>query len=208
MMRRVLLLVLLCCTFSWPAFAQSDASAAVFSSERPAFGQKLQLQGIPNAGKISDSLYRGAQPRERGLPELKKLGITTIVDLRSEDREKAEWERRRAEALGIRFVHIPVGGWSAPSDEQIAQFLLLFRDDPRQKVFVHCHLGEDRTGVFVAAYRMALEKWPVERAAKEMNYFGFNGFWHPAMKSFIRDFPAHLNAAPALSSLHPADAHP
>jgi len=35
------------------------------------------------------------------------LGITTIVDLRGEDREKIAWERQRAESLGLRFVHIP-----------------------------------------------------------------------------------------------------
>ena len=168
----------------------------------------MQLHGIPNAGKISDSLYRGAQPHEKGLLELKKLGITTIVDLRSEDRGKVSWERSHAESLGIRFVHIPVGGWAAPSDEQVAQFLRLFRDDPQQKIFVHCHLGEDRTGVFVAAYRMALEKWPAGQAEKEMDYFGFNGFWHPAMKSFVRNFPARLNSSPELSSLQPVATQP
>jgi hypothetical protein len=50
---------------------------------------------------------------------------------------------------------------------------------------------------------MALEKWPAEQALKEMYFFGFNGFWHPSMKTFIRGFPAHLNSTPALSSLRP-----
>jgi tyrosine-protein phosphatase SIW14 len=206
MMRRILPLFFLSCVFSWPLLAQLDCASAPAAAETRAFGEKLQLRGIPNAGRISDSLYRGAQPRERGFSELKKLGITTIVDLRGENRDKAEGERRNAESLGMRFVYIPVGGWAAPSDEQVAQFLFLFRDDPQQKIFVHCRFGDDRTGVFVAAYRMALERWPEERAVKEMYYFGFNGFWHPAMKSFIRDFPARLNSAPALSSLHPVDA--
>jgi len=58
------------------------------------------------------------------------LGITTIVDLRGEDREKIEWERKRAESLGMRFVHIPVSGWSPPTDEQVVQFLSLFDSEP------------------------------------------------------------------------------
>jgi len=159
----------------------------------------LHLTGIHNAGKINDVLYRGAQPKENGLAELKKLGVTTIVDLRGEDREKLDWERGAAEALGMRFVHLPVSGWSPPSDEQVAQFLGLFRDDPHQRVFVHCRFGDDRTGVFVATYRMALEKWSAERAMGEMYFFGFNGFWHPSMKKFIREFPAHLRSASALA---------
>ena len=182
-------------------FAQTAAPASAPSLTPRAFGQKLQIAGVHNAGKITDSLYRGAQPKETGLSELKLLGVTTIVDLRGEDQEKVTWERNRAESLGMRFVHIPVSGWSPPTDEQVVQFLSLFRGEPGQKVFVHCRFGDDRTGVFVATYRMTLEKWSAEQAMKEMYFFGFNGFWHPAMKSFIRDFPARLNSSPALASL-------
>jgi len=166
-----------------------------------AYGEKLKIRGVPNPGKINDGLYRGAQPNEQGLEELKKLGITTIVDLRAEDRGKSEWERQQAEKLGMRFVHIPIAGFAAPSNEEVVQFLSLFRD-PQQKIFVHCLLGEDRTGVFVATYRMSVQKWPVTQAIREMNTFGFNGFWHPAMKAFVRDFPARLTSAPAFASLH------
>jgi protein tyrosine/serine phosphatase len=170
------------------ASAQPPASPAV----QPIRGEKLHIAGIHNAGKINDVLLRGAQPQENGLIELKKLGITTIVDLRGEDREKFEWERKESESQGLRFMHLAVSGWAPPSDEQVAQFLALFRDYPRQRVFVHCRFGDDRTGVFVATYRMAVEKWSPERAMDEMYFFGFNGFWHPSMKKFIREFPSHL----------------
>jgi protein tyrosine phosphatase (PTP) superfamily phosphohydrolase (DUF442 family) len=182
-------------------FAQSAAPASAPPLAQPAHGEKLHIAGIPNAGKVTDVLYRGAQPKEMGLSELKILGITTIVDLRGEDREKVEWERKHAESLGMRFVHIPVSGWSPPTDEQVVQFLSLFRSEPGQKIFVHCHFGDDRTGVFTAAYRMTFEKWSAEQAMKEMYFFGFNGFWHPAMKSFIHDFPSRLNSSPTLAPL-------
>jgi protein tyrosine phosphatase (PTP) superfamily phosphohydrolase (DUF442 family) len=182
-------------------FAQTPAPVPASPVSQPAFGQKLHLAGIPNAGKITDVFYRGAQPMESGLSELKKLGITTIINLRGEDREKIAWERKLAESLGMRFVHIPVSGWSPPTDEQIVQFLSLLRSEPGQKIFVHCRYGDDRTGVFTAIYRMAFEKWPAERALKEMYFFGFDGVWHPGMKSFVHDFPARLNSAPTLAPL-------
>jgi len=188
--------------------AQSNAQNSAPPVMESAYGQKLKIPGIHNGGKINELLYRGAQPKEQGLSELKKLGVSTIVDLRGEDREKVAWERKQAESLGMRFVHIPVSGWSPPTNEQVAQFLSLFLSGPKQKVFVHCRFGDDRTGVFVATYRMAFEKWPAEQALNEMYFFGFNGFWHPAMKSFIRDFPARLNSAPALASLHALTSHP
>ena len=179
--------------------AQTNSPASASSVMQSASGQKLHITGIHNAGKITDALYRGAQPDQQGLSELKKLGITTIIDLRGEDHEKAEWERQRAESLGMRFVHIPVSGWSAPTDQQVSEFLGVFRSDPQQKIFVHCLFGSDRTGVFVATYRMAFEQWPADLAIKEMYFFGFKGTWHPSMKSFVREFPARLNSSPSLA---------
>jgi len=197
--RVVLLALLVFCVI--PHVQAQDTSQPIPPSVMSsAYGEKLKIRGIPNPGKINDGFYRGAQPNEQGLEELKKLGITTIVDLRAEDRGKSEWERHQAEKLGMRFVHIPIAGFAAPTNEEVAQFLSLFRDS-QQKIFVHCLLGEDRTGVFVATYRMSVQKWPVTQAIREMNTFGFNGFWHPAMKAFVRDFPARLSSAPAFASL-------
>ena len=204
-MKRTFPLLILFSFVSAPLFAQTQTPAAaqspVAAATPPAYGEKLHIAGIHNGGKISAVLYRGAQPREQGLSELKKLGITTIVDLRGEDAEKIRWERRTAESLGLRFVNIPVSGWAPPTNEQVVQFLSFLRDDPTQKIFVHCRFGDDRTGVFVAAYRIAIEKWTAEQAMKEMYFFGFNGLWHPAMKSFVRDFPARLKSEPALASI-------
>jgi tyrosine-protein phosphatase SIW14 len=196
----------------FPLFAQTpsptSAPAAAPAFPPLAHGEKLHIAGIHNAGKITDMLYRGAQPKEIGFSDLKLLGISTIVDLRGEDRDKIAWERKHVESLGMRFVHIPVSGWSPPTDEQVLQFLSLFHTQPGQKVFVHCRFGDDRTGVFTALYRMAIQKWSAEQAIKEMYFFGFNGFWHPSMKSYIRDFPARLNSSAVLAPLRTPPAQP
>lgn len=184
------------------AAGQQPSPSSTAPVMRSAYGEKLKLAGLPNGGRINVSLYRGAQPHPNGLTELKKMGITTIVDLRSEDPVRRESERQQAESLGIHFISIPVSGWTAPGNEQVAQFLSLFRD-PKERVFVHCRFGDDRTGVFVATYRMAYEGWPAQQAINEMYFFGFNGFWHPSMKSFIRDFPARLKTAPVLAGFAP-----
>ncbi|HKD49740.1 MAG TPA: tyrosine-protein phosphatase [Candidatus Acidoferrum sp.] len=203
MVKRTFLGLILLGLLSSQLLAQEKPSAGprAPAAVQPVHGEKLHIEGIHNAGKINDVLFRGAQPQESGLAELNKLGITTIVDLRGEDREKYEWERKETESRGMRFVHLPVSGWAPPTDAQVAQFLALFRDDPQQKVFVHCRFGDDRTGVFVATYRMAVDKWSPEKAMDEMYFFGFNGFWHPSMKRFIREFPKHLRTASAFSPI-------
>ena len=71
-------------------------------------------------------------PMNKGLEELKKLGITTIIDLRAEDRPKSDWEKKEAERLGMHFVQIPIAGFAAPTNEEVVQFFSLTRD-PQQK---------------------------------------------------------------------------
>jgi len=212
LLRRSLYLVLLPAVCSFPFSAESRTEAAGQATVRSAYGQKIQLEGIGNAGKVNGSLYRGAQPHANSLAQLKALGITTVVDLRGEDSGTREREKGEAESLGMRFVSIPISGWLPPTNQQVAQFLLLFRAAPNAKIFVHCRFGEDRTGVLVATYRIAIEKWPAEQALREMYFFGFNGFWHRAMISFVRDFPARLASAPALADIRdqpaPADGQP
>lgn len=176
----------------------STSTASVDSAH--AVAQKISLPGVSNAGKISDSLYRGAQPNLAHLNELKKLGVTTIVDLRSESRHTHEQERIQAESLGIHFVSIPVGEFDPPTSEQLAQFFLVMRQTPTPKVFVHCRFGEDRTGVFIAAYRIAFERWSSDLAMTEMLYFGFNRHWHPAMVNYVHSLPDRIHTDPVLKA--------
>lgn len=183
--------------FPFPVRAQLSASA---SAPAPAFAEKLSISGISNAGKVSASLFRGAQPHLSNLSELKSLGITTIVDLRRESTQTSENERLQAHALGIHFVHIPIGGFSTPTSSQLAQFFSLLRENPPRTIFVHCEFGQDRTGVFIAAYRIAFEHWSSEQALSEMRAFGFNRPWHPEMVTFIRALPERLQSDPTLKS--------
>jgi tyrosine-protein phosphatase SIW14 len=197
MKRFPLLLGLLLLPLFFPtAFPQTPPALPTLQS---AYAEKIHIDGIPNAGKVNDHLYRGAQPSFSAFPELKRMGVTTIVNLRRENDEAIAAERQEVKSRGMRFVHIPVGGLSAPENQQIIDFLSIFRDHPGEIVFVHCHYGEDRTGVFIASYRMTFQHWSYETAEHEMNFFGFNHHWQHHMKEFVRDFPARLESAPDLA---------
>ena len=107
---------------------------------------------------------------------------------------------REAETYGMQFVSIPVSGFSPPTSEQLARFFSVLRQSPQQTVFVHCAFGDDRTGVFIASYRIAFEHWTVDQALSEMLAFGFRRFWHPAMVEYIRALPQQLQSDPVLKS--------
>jgi tyrosine-protein phosphatase SIW14 len=175
--------------------APADAPSAV---KRAAGSQKLHILGIRDAGLVDDFIYRGAQPNDEGLEALKKLGVDSIVDLRGERRGLIRKERAHAQSLGMRFINMPGNGWSPPPDKQIAQFFSLLRERPRRRIFIHCWLGGDRSGVFIAAYRIAFDGWTPEHALREMREFHFKAFWHPAMTRYVRDFPARLARSPLL----------
>jgi tyrosine-protein phosphatase SIW14 len=166
---------------------------------QPRFAKKIHIAGVSDAGKLNDYLYRGTQPTQKGLKNLRRLGIDTIVDLRGEFRSTMKKERANAEKLGMRLLFIPGNGWSPPKDEQVAEFFALVAERPQHKIFVHCWLGGDRSGVFLAAYRIAFDGWTPEQALAEMPRFRYHGFWHPAMTRYIRDFPARLRRSPVLA---------
>ena len=88
----------------------TSETAPTPGAARASFGapaEKLKLAGVPNAGKISEALLRGAQPSEQGLAELKKLGVTTVVDLRG-NRGPVSSERAEVQALGMGFLGVMV----------------------------------------------------------------------------------------------------
>lgn len=187
------------------SFVQSDASSKPPETQiRSAYAEKIKVSGVGNAGKVDEHLFRGANPSTAGLLEIKKLGITTIVDLRNLKGASLESTRRQVESQGLKFVSIPVGGFSSPDDQQILQFLSLVNGGSNQKIFVHCKFGEDRTGVFIAAYRMAVLKWPARQALSEMNFFGFNHNFQPLMKHYVLEFPDRLNSTVAFSAFREA----
>jgi tyrosine-protein phosphatase SIW14 len=175
------------------AAAQNSASPTI--AAHPATKEKLA--GLPNFGRVSDTLTRGAQPRDAGYAELKKQGVEIVVSFRDHPGQIAD-ERRAVEALGMRFVSIPWAASNSPRNTQVAEFLELLSANPGKKIFAHCQRGAERTGVMVAAYRMAGENWTPQQALNEMETFRFRGFLFHHLKTYVHKFPGLLDSDPAL----------
>ena len=164
------------------------------------YGEKRRVNGIGNFGEVTPRLYRGAQPNKRGYAALAKMGVDIVVDTRGNRKSEAKEVRRH----GMQYVAIP---WHCPfpRDETFVRFLKLMRDNPDKKVFVHCRLGDDRTGMMIAAYRMAAEGWTADEAMIEMRQFGFNRLHHmicPRLSSYEEHFPEHLRRNPVFRGLY------
>jgi protein tyrosine/serine phosphatase len=152
-----------------PSFGHTDEPA----SRPESWAVKLDRPGLPNLHKVSDGLYRGAQPTAEGIKELEKLGVKTIVCLRDNHSDK--------DLIGdakIAYEHIPMKTWDVEKDD-VVRFLKIATDKSRQPVFVHCQHGSDRTGTMCAAYRVVVDGWTKKEAIDEMKNggFGFHSIW-------------------------------
>lgn len=138
-----------------------------------ALAERISVPGVGNVGEVTPTLYRGAQPTERGFENLSKMGIAIVVDLR--EGGEVQREQREVTALGMKFVAI---SWNCrePRDAYFAKFLSVLRENPGKKVFVHCHAGVDRTGMMIASYRMAEQGWTADESMHEMKTFGYSMF--------------------------------
>jgi tyrosine-protein phosphatase SIW14 len=143
----------------------------------------IKQEGLPNFHKVSDTLYRGAQPREQGFEELKKLGIKTVINLR-----RSTQERILVEETGLKYYHIPMFA-AFPKKKKFTRFLEIVSNPSNHPVFVHCKHGADRTGAAVAIYRIKIQNWAVEEAINEMVYGGYNFHRiYSNLKKFVRKF--------------------
>lgn len=186
------------------AIGITPASAQSKNQDNPSplhsIATRLKGTGIPRFGRVSEDLYRGGQPSTEGLQELERMDVQLIVDLRG---SASDTERDAVTKLGMQYVSIP-SHCPFPSDKPWARFLELMEQNRGKKVFVHCRLGDDRTGLAVASYRMAEEGWTPEEALIEMREFGF-AYWHrgicPGMESYVRSFPRRLEKDAAFQQL-------
>jgi len=142
--------------------------------ERPGkWAQPIRMKGVPNLHKVSDHLYRSAQPTAEGMGNLKKMGVGTIVSLRSFHTDRDEIGN-----TGLAYEHIYMKAWH-PEEEDIVRFLQIVTRPQKGPVLVHCQHGADRTGAMCAVYRIAIQGWTQEEAVKEMTEggFGFHEAW-------------------------------
>ncbi len=141
---------------------------------------------IKNFGKMDDRFYRGAQPNEQDYKDLKALGIRTVVDLTDSPKS---YERRDVEALGMRYVNIPMSDSEYPKQASIDAFLKLVNDPSTGKFYAHCAGGRHRTGVMGAVYRFNVNHWTYDQAYAEMkNYDFYTRFGHGDLKTFVEDY--------------------
>jgi protein tyrosine/serine phosphatase len=165
--------------------------ALFIASAGNVFGQSIQKAdltnvNIKNFGQMDERFFRGGQPKEEQYSQLAALGIKTVIDLTDQPKD---YEKSHVEALGMRYVNIPMSDKSYPQSSQIDEFLKLVADSTTGKFYVHCAGGRHRTGVMGAVYRFNNYNWNYDQVYKEMKDYDFYTRWgHGDMKKFVQDY--------------------
>ncbi|MCK5803595.1 MAG: tyrosine-protein phosphatase [Lentisphaeria bacterium] len=170
--RRICRLALLLALAVGSLRAEDKAHARTRSSD---WAQAVKAAGVPNLHCVNASLYRSAQPTAEGMRNLEKLGVKTIVNLRS-----FHSDRKELRGTELAYEHIYMKAWH-PEEKELVRFLQIVTDPKRTPVLVHCMHGADRTGTLCAVYRMVVQGWSTEKALKEMREGGFN--YHEVWKN-------------------------
>ena len=124
-------------------------------------------------------LLRCGQPRTRDLETIQaQNGLKTIVCARGGTRHplRGRWfrkERAWCERRGVKLVHMPFSDKARPPAEIFDRFLEIVANPAHRPVLVHCEQGFHRTGILSAAFRIAQQGWPLERALEELERLGF-----------------------------------
>ncbi|MBA3351243.1 MAG: tyrosine-protein phosphatase [Blastocatellia bacterium] len=147
---------------------------------------------IGNFGKMDERYYRGGQPLPGEYQALKDLGVNTVIDLRN---DPTEYEKREVEALGMKYVNIPMSGWKYAKDTQVEEFMKLMNDPATGVVYAHCKAGKHRTGLTGAIYRFEKYGWEYNQAYKEMKNYDYTS-WpvHYNIKTYVQEYSKEMKS--------------
>lgn len=147
---------------------------------------------LPLFMPVNDWLYRGGQPKEEGFKKLKQKGVRTVVNFRDE-KKWVEWERKKVEGLGMKYVSLPWNIMRSAKPELLDQFFKVLDKRRNRPVFFHCEHGRDRSGVMTTLALMHYEKLSEEEAREQAletirPNFRYRYFVNQKIKFFSKDW--------------------
>jgi len=155
------------------ASSNAETAPATVQARNHEWAAPIQIEGVPNLHRITDTIYRSAQPEAAGMKNLVKLDIKTIINLRNFHDDKDE-----VKDTGLLRVDVPINTWNI-SDDQVIQVMKELAKTENGPFLIHCQHGADRTGLMSAMYRIIYQGWSKEKALDEMKNggYGYHAIW-------------------------------
>ncbi|MFO0836916.1 MAG: hypothetical protein U1D55_00195 [Phycisphaerae bacterium] len=127
-----------------------------------------EYPGIHNAVAYHEGFVSGSAPEgDAGFKTLAAMGVKTIISV-----DGAEPEVERAKAVGIRYIHLPIG-YNGFDEQRKLQLVRATRDAMNQgPVYIHCHHGKHRSAGAAATIAASLGWLSPELGVERMHVSG------------------------------------
>ena len=171
-----------------PLSLAAGVLAAVCLWTIPVGAQKVTKENVPgvtNFVRLETTVACAGATSATAVPEIKKMGFASIINLRQPTEQGADIdaEAAAAKAAGIRFYSIPFNGQS-PDPAAADRFLEAITSKGSEPAFIHC-AGGNRAAAMWLIKRLAVDHWTVDKAAEEATALGLTS---PALKQFAVDY--------------------
>ena len=167
-------------------------AAAVLAVAMAAAAQAQQVTketvpGITNFSRVQTTIACAGAVEVSAVPDIKKLGFNSIINLRQASEQGANIEASTAAAktAGLNYVHIPFNA-QAPDPNLVPAFLAAVTAPANQPVFVHC-AGAGRAAAMWMIKRMQVDGWDQQKAGEEAAALGLA---NDRLKQFAVDWVA------------------
>lgn len=129
--------------FSILAIGAALLTAPAFANDTVEMPVKLDSTGFRDVLAKTGDVYISGQPSEEGLEKLAKDGVKTVVSFRTaremDDRDIVPFdEAAKAQALGMKYVHIPLGGPDTPYTPDALEAFAKVMAEQDGKTLIHC----------------------------------------------------------------------
>lgn len=152
--------------------ARADTHAGYFTEPKP-----LDAEGFREVFvQVAPKVYMAGQPDAAVWPKLKDMGVTTVVNLRTDmemdNREVVPYDEAGAvAALSMTYVHLPSGGPDTPYSPAVLDRFAQALEEADGKVLLHCTVAWRATHLW-AAYLIKHQQVPFAEAidiARQLN---------------------------------------
>jgi uncharacterized protein (TIGR01244 family) len=146
---------------------------------------KENVDGITNFHRLETTVACSGAIKATAVPEIKKFGFASIINLRqsTEDGANLEEEAAAAKAADIRYYSIPFSS-TEPDTAAADKFINAITEKGNDPAFIHC-AGGGRAATMWFIKRLVVDHWDVDKAAKEATDLGMTS---PKLKQFAIDY--------------------
>ncbi|PYQ78659.1 MAG: hypothetical protein DMG03_27855 [Acidobacteria bacterium] len=150
---------------------------ALLATAVPLLAQQVTKQSVPgvtNFARLETTVACGGATTAAAVPELKKLGFASIINLRVPTEQGANIDR---------FYNIPLNG-QAPDPKVADTFIETITTPGNEPAYIHCAAG-NRAAAMWMIKRLVVDHWETDRAFTEATALGLTS---PALKQFAIDY--------------------